>query len=663
MSSINPILYSVGIYFASNELYVSNIFIRHTLYNKIEEQKYLLYFHKLVENSIGVTSWHIDHHFSEVFAKSTVNYPVPQSVIHMVRKIQGTGLLDGPYSEGAIIISLDEKIFYNIIKKTAAQGFDKIIICDSMGDIISHTDKELLGKNIAGLDYGKKIFKDTDREGYFIHNINGISCVVSYSPSEYNDWIYISITPAGKYNISTGLLLRIIALVAIASVIIGLLLSLISALKLSNPIKTLVNFCKDIYKKPLFGSESDCNIIRSTIETLTFDLKEQERKFTVILPVLRDNFLQDIISKYHDDINRIKERMQLLGLEFPHKYFCVLALHIGKKGKSENTRLYEYKKIDIADAIHNLLDTRTSVCYRCEKDGNIVLIVNHTSGIEKVLETVNRFLLQANGHSSRLYIGVGIPAEKLDRICESYTTAVKSLKYHYIYPEQHIFTANESLKWENNKHKQMDKSLLNAFRDSLQKHDRNGALQAFDSIISSIRSEKYSYDTVMKILSDCISIVEKTASCKGLDLSIDNTDIANINHFMDRLTGSIISIFNHIESLRSELNSEMVQKAIEIIRNNIGNCQLSLQFVANALYISPSHLSRIFKNETGTSFSEFVSAQRLNHSIDLLINTNLKIEEISSMMGYSTPQYYISRFKIKYGYTPKEYRLRYMSSN
>ena len=83
--------------------------------------------------------------------------------------------------------------------------------------------------------------------------------------------------------------------------------------------------------------------------------------------------------------------------------------------------------------------------------------------------------------------------------------------------------------------------------------------------------------------------------------------------------------------------------------------------MAKALYISPSHLSRIFRTETGVTFIDYVTSLKLDYCKDLLLNTSLKIDEISSMMGYSTSQYFISRFKIKYGYTPKEYRCKYAS--
>lgn len=78
--------------------------------------------------------------------------------------------------------------------------------------------------------------------------------------------------------------------------------------------------------------------------------------------------------------------------------------------------------------------------------------------------------------------------------------------------------------------------------------------------------------------------------------------------------------------------------------------------MADHIGISASHFSRVFKRETGMSFLDYMTDYKLDYCRRLLISTDARIEQIAGMLGYSTPQYFANRFKIKYGCSPKEYR-------
>jgi AraC-like DNA-binding protein len=110
-------------------------------------------------------------------------------------------------------------------------------------------------------------------------------------------------------------------------------------------------------------------------------------------------------------------------------------------------------------------------------------------------------------------------------------------------------------------------------------------------------------------------------------------------------------------------NSNLVKKAQEFIEKNIKNSQLSLEYVADELGVNQKNLSRTFRNETGVKFIDYLTNLKLNYCRNLLVNTNLKVEEISNIMGYSTPQYFISRFKIMFGCTPYKYRQKNISKD
>ncbi|MCC7570132.1 helix-turn-helix domain-containing protein [Candidatus Micrarchaeota archaeon] len=667
--STNPMLFSVGIYFDKNQLLISTEGVRCTLYDKMESQKDLLYYYNLVKRSNGSTSWHVNHNLTEIYPNYYYSSLIPQSVIHMVRKIPGIG--NSQHSGGAIIISIDEKVFYNVIKKTAAQDLDKIIICDSIGNIISHTDKEFLGSNITDFSYGKAIFKAADLSGRFTFNINNVPSVVSFCLSDYTDWKYISVTPMLKFNAAASFLFKAILSVALATIFMGVLISLIPALKLSNPIKSLVEFCRGINKDTIHRPQNEYSIIKSTIVNLYSNMKEQEQKFRDVLPVLKDNFLQNLISNQCYDIDRIKDKMQLLEIEFPYSYFCSIVVNIKKLDTQDNALLQEYEKIRVATVLEKIFARDDSMCLHCEKDDNITAVLNFNIDIKKVYELLSSFACPEKGSfTPELYIGIGTVVEDVIRVNQSYAVAAVGLKYCYIFPEKHIISPHDFTSREKS-NKLSDKLLINNLCNSLHKHDRDNALGDIDKIISALKSGDFNYSHIMETLAACVSAIKETAAASSIALDSSDTGtesidrqfekIGNIIDFREWIRGLVDYVFDCMGNIHSEINRDMVQKAIDYIIRDISNKQLSLKFVAKALYISPSHLSRIFKTETGVTFIDYVTSLKLDYCKDLLLNTSLKIDEISSMMGYSTSQYFISRFKIKYGYTPKEYRCKYAS--
>ncbi|MDR6878521.1 response regulator [Bacillus sp. 3255] len=83
---------------------------------------------------------------------------------------------------------------------------------------------------------------------------------------------------------------------------------------------------------------------------------------------------------------------------------------------------------------------------------------------------------------------------------------------------------------------------------------------------------------------------------------------------------------------------------------------LPLQLVASQVHLNATYFSHLFKKETGRSFVDYLIELRMEKAKQLLANTDLKITEISGMIGYDLPNYFAKLFKQTTGLTPKDYR-------
>ncbi|MNI88343.1 HTH-type transcriptional activator Btr [compost metagenome] len=87
---------------------------------------------------------------------------------------------------------------------------------------------------------------------------------------------------------------------------------------------------------------------------------------------------------------------------------------------------------------------------------------------------------------------------------------------------------------------------------------------------------------------------------------------------------------------------------------------LSLVRLAELVYLNPSYLSRIYKQETGRNLTEFIDSIRLLKAKDLLKNDNMRINDIARRVGYETATSFTRFFKKATGCSPQEYREKYI---
>jgi len=102
-----------------------------------------------------------------------------------------------------------------------------------------------------------------------------------------------------------------------------------------------------------------------------------------------------------------------------------------------------------------------------------------------------------------------------------------------------------------------------------------------------------------------------------------------------------------------------VSATIALVNENCGNVNLTLESIAESLYISKSHLSRNFKRLTGESFSDYLRKVRLAKACTLLVDTDTAIDKVMKMCGMRDATSFYKAFDEHTGLTPNQYRKKY----
>ena len=99
-----------------------------------------------------------------------------------------------------------------------------------------------------------------------------------------------------------------------------------------------------------------------------------------------------------------------------------------------------------------------------------------------------------------------------------------------------------------------------------------------------------------------------------------------------------------------------IGRARAYLAQNFSDPNLMLQDAADEVHLSQSHFSTVFAQETGLTFTQYLTALRIGKAKELLETTEMRSSQIATEVGYNDPHYFSYLFKKNTGMTPGEYR-------
>ena len=130
------------------------------------------------------------------------------------------------------------------------------------------------------------------------------------------------------------------------------------------------------------------------------------------------------------------------------------------------------------------------------------------------------------------------------------------------------------------------------------------------------------------------------------------TDAAGIRDwFLEKMTAIVSAIRNR----SGEQSETTVEKAQKYIQENFSR-DISLDEVSREVNVSPYYFSKLFKEEVGENFIDYLTALRIAKAKEYLRDRSLTVGEAGSMAGYADPNYFSRIFKKHTGMTPREFR-------
>lgn len=261
-------------------------------------------------------------------------------------------------------------------------------------------------------------------------------------------------------------------------------------------------------------------------------------------------------------------------------------------------------------------------------------------------------------------IAVSSRTTQFEALPELYEQARETMLNKWIYGDGTISLYTESQRLLEDEQGQYPNHLDRAMIQSMIGSQRQRASELLEEFVATIRGLKVPFATFraygLQLLSSVLSVVYErkltTAVLKQISRphELFNRDFT-VHEYTDYMQQLLSACISALEEQKQHKRNKTLDRALTYIHNHY-NQDISLDDVASYIQMGSSYFSYYFKQETGTTFVEYVTAQRLEKAKQLMMDGNLKIYEIAEMVGYQDVKYFSRVFKKAIGVTPAEYR-------
>ena len=141
------------------------------------------------------------------------------------------------------------------------------------------------------------------------------------------------------------------------------------------------------------------------------------------------------------------------------------------------------------------------------------------------------------------------------------------------------------------------------------------------------------------------------------DLQNAAKEIYSFRHFSDiiKLIEHYLSLVINMFNQEQNASNYAIYQVEQYIHAHYSE-DLTLNTLADQVYLNPNYLSNIFAQVTGCTLNKYIKQIRMEKAQELLLHTNMKVSDISQAVGYPNTSYFCKSFQKLFGTTPERFR-------
>jgi len=390
--------------------------------------------------------------------------------------------------------------------------------------------------------------------------------------------------------------------------------------------------------------------------------------------ILRQDFIRKLVMGDICDMRMIKEKAKELELPIDRSPLMIVVIAIDEF-KQIKKRFTEDKAsglisslvdltveilADMGNAVMSVVDEGKFVIIFHFAVHSELFIYNHVSTtVKRIQESMKRYLnITACFSLGRLFYNIG----DVPRI---YKETDEMLSEDIMTEKDQIFRKSANL-GNTVDYFNLDVKDEKQIMLAIKTGDLEKISQYLEGIFNRITELRVSYKSIQMICIELIGIANRIARESAIDIKeIYNTNdipydemkkhetIIDVKRWIGNVYQRLITLLAG-SNMRGKY-TEPTTKALEYIWKNYTN-DVSLNQTAEYIGVNSSYLSRVFKEDYGMGFAEYLNSIRVKQAKYLIERTDIKLKEVVRQVGFNNYTYFFKVFKMVAGITPIEYK-------
>lgn len=578
-------------------------------------------------------------------------------------------------SNSSIVITIDK----NELEKKLLGKIDGITIAiDNSGNVIFSSNESEIKDSISNQVYFSRIISAKNSQGNFKVKINNNNKIISYAKSTQTGFYIINVLDTDYYtNIILKNELTIIS-ISLIILLVFLLVGFFISSNIYSPIKKVTaQFSGSKYVDTGDIHVTEIATISQVFNNALHHIDELEMKSDdnniklkeeFLRRLLRGNSSEEVISNENQNYN--------FDIKFSNLILCCIRIdnhaNMGwnKKLAYESTLRSIFPEVLNRDFIYEAVNMYEGefallINFRNTSENSFNLIV---SAMDNLREITRKTL------PITLSIGISGVSNSVTECTNCYIKAMELVKHRFILGFDHTIyqrLLEDIISTNVNYPDEMSDRLNKAIR--LNKKDEFENI--LHDIIELLKGYPYSKSISMlfQVITECIKTINQTSQQDSKKYYLGLDDINTIFSSLETLEQAedwLKNIFYNYQEMMEKINLlkndkhyKLVEKMRNYIKENFRDCNMNVESLADMAGYTSYYFSKIFKDITGLAVIDYIRQVRINTAKELLCIDEVKISDISGIIGFSNPSYFYSIFKKDVGLTPSAYKEYILSKN
>lgn len=398
--------------------------------------------------------------------------------------------------------------------------------------------------------------------------------------------------------------------------------------------------------------------------------RQRELQREAIVPYVQKELVNHLALGSFES-KEIESYLRFLQLRLDAGYFVLFSFENDLEGKTRERGM----NLPNLDKIEFFLEDHLSRFEKCllgKSMGNVIValfyeenLLNSAVSIQnaKMLADTLHRRIELNLHMET-QIGIGNPYNGLDQLKTSFREAYNALKNT---------TPSEPVVHYANMQKESDCYLMSQklieeeakFTECIRNGHIDKAKIRFHILLQQVFTQ---YSTIWEVqeylvgffgmMQRLLSSLNRSDSVLHHTVVIDS--LRQLDSREDVRRWVELRMYSLLDSLIKDVHCKE-NSQIGFVRDIVDRkfcTDINLEIVASLIGLTPQYVSRMFKEEYGVNFVEYITKKRLDYAKELLKNKRIPLKEVSRAAGYIDTNYFCRLFKKHTGISPKQYQNR-----